>query len=306
MIAIAVVVSTLAAFAYSMAQAPQYEATAELVYVQPIDPTNPLGPIYSSTTQDLALQSAVYAVETQAILDRVDELLDESVSAYEITAAISGVSSTDDDKTGFVTLSVTGPDADKAAAVANAYAQAIVEWRETQVLDRVRAAEAAVQAQLDTYISPASRGTSDYVALKQNLERLRLLEKAVTPDVQVVAPAIPPSDPFAPQPWRAAVLGFGLGLLVGLALALLFDQLGVHRPIQQAHHEAEDAGSGGVQRYVTVAPGVASSKGSRRRGQREETQIGGDDGEGAKTDGEDDRLLADEASAARGTGDPQT
>src|SRR5450830_1117837 len=43
MIVIIVLASTGSAYFYSWRQAPQYMATASLLYVEPVDPSNPLG-----------------------------------------------------------------------------------------------------------------------------------------------------------------------------------------------------------------------------------------------------------------------
>ncbi len=315
-IVVAALVSTAAAFAYSLMQTPRYEATAQLVYAQPIDPTNPIAPVTSSTSQDLALQSAVYAVETPIIVERAEAILGGSSSDYEVTADISGVSSTTDDKTGFMSLQARGPDPRTTAAIANAYAQAVIEWRQAQVLDKIRIAEAAVLAEQETYATSESKNTSEYLALTQQLQRLKLLAKAASADVQLVAPAAIPKEPFAPQTWRAVVLGLGLGLLVGLALALLLDQLGsradAHQRVQPAQSEADD--SRGTHVYVRVAGDGGGPEGRRHHvvlaeGAEADAHVAVDVDEGGSPVGErrqeqshiEDDLVDDGASADHGT-----
>ncbi len=112
-----------------------------------------------------------------------------------MSADISGVSSTTDDKTGFMSLRASGPGPRKTAAIANAYAQAVIEWREAQVLGKIQMAEAVVRAEQETYTTPASKSTSEYLALTQQLQRLSLLAEAASADVQLVAPAAIPKEP---------------------------------------------------------------------------------------------------------------
>jgi len=223
-IVVAVCASTFAAYVYSSQQPRQYMATAELIYVEPIDPTSPLGPSYSSDARDLAVQDVINVMGSPLIAGRAQTMLDKSsVGPYGISTSVSGgsVSGTG----GVIDVSATSASARDAAAVANAYAQAVVTWRKAQQLDRVALAERAVRAKLSGFTSGVSRRTTDYIMLKQNLQNLKLLEMTVSGDFQLVTPAAAPVVPFAPQPGRSGALGMGVGLLAGVGLAFLFNQL---------------------------------------------------------------------------------
>jgi polysaccharide biosynthesis transport protein len=217
--------SALVAYVYSSQQAPQYMATAQLVYVQPVDPTNPLTPAYTSNAQDLAIETAVNVVEAPVIVDNARSILGGlRSSGYRVSAITSGATSTN--LTGSVIkLSATGANPNDAAAVANAYAQAMVDWRKAQQLDRLKVAEQAVQARLNTFTSATSKRTSDYTLLQQNLQNLRLLEPTVTADLQIIAPATAPAESFTPKPRRSAAEGLGVGLFASVVLALVVSQL---------------------------------------------------------------------------------
>ena len=114
-------------------------------------------------------------------------------------------------------------DAAESAAVANAYARAVIGWSSDQQLARVQRAEAATVDSLKTFKTAASRRSADYIALAQRLANLRSLASAVIGQFQVLVPAIAPTAPFAPRPKRSAIVGFGGGLFAAVALVLLFE-----------------------------------------------------------------------------------
>lgn len=224
MIVIAVCASTLAAYVYSWHQAPQYKATAELLYVEPIDPTNPLGSSYSSDAQNRAVQNAVNVMGSRAITDRAKTILKRGAAGeFSVSTSVQGGPTAGTG--GVIDVSATSGNPHDAAAVATAYAQAAVDWSKQQQLERVTAAEEAVKANLAGFTTDASHRTTDYIMLKQSLQSLKLLEMTASGDFKLISPAIPPASPFAPQPLQSAAMGMGVGLLVGVGLAFLFNQL---------------------------------------------------------------------------------
>ncbi len=240
MIVIIVCASTLAAFAYSWRQAPQYKATAELLYVEPIDPTNPLGSsYYSSDVRALAVEDVVNVTGSTEIGDRAKTILGRGVAGkYDVSTSVRGGPVADTG--GVIDVSAISGNPREAAAVATAYAQALVEWRKAQQLERVGAAVQAVEAKLAAFTTESSRQSADYLLLKQNLANLKLLETTASGDFKLISPAIPPVSPFAPRPPQAAALGMGVGLLVGVGLAFLFSQLTTK--VQGTHEASEVLG----------------------------------------------------------------
>ena len=224
LIVIAVCASTLAAYAYSLYQVPQYRATAELLYVAPVDPTNPLANSYSTDARDLAVENIVNVMGSPAIKNGARSILKGGAAGkYSVATSVQGGSTAGTG--GVIDVSATGGNPRAAAAVATAYAQAAVSWSKQQQLERVTAAERAVEANLAGFTTDTSRLTTDYIMLKQNLRSLKLFEMTASGDFQLISPAIPPASPFAPQPLQSAALGLGVGLLVGVGLAFLLNQL---------------------------------------------------------------------------------
>ena len=226
-IVIVVCASTAGAYAYSWRQAPRYAATASLLYVEPVDPSDPLGgSYYSGETRDLAVENVLDLTDSTEIYDLAQQKSQTPLAgAFGVSASAregtSGTSST----SGVVDVTATSGDPELAAAAANGYAAAIVQWRKDQQLKRIAAAEEAVQANMAVYTTPESRQSTDYVLLQERLQNLKLLETTAAGDFEQITQAVPPSEPYAPQPRQAAVMGFGVGLLIGVALAFILEPL---------------------------------------------------------------------------------
>ena len=118
-----------------------------------------------------------------------------------------------------------------AAAAANAYAVAFVDWRKERVQGQIAKAADAVREQLAGYTGAAKKST-DYLVLQQRLQDLQILFSTATGNFRVLVPATVPTDPVSPKPMRSALLGFSVSLLVALGLAFLLEQFDtrLHQP----------------------------------------------------------------------------
>jgi succinoglycan biosynthesis transport protein ExoP len=230
LIVLVVVAATGTAYYFSARQTPQYSATASLIYEKPLDVSNPLsaGSNYiDPNQQQLDVQSVGTIVTSPDMTGRVEKLVGPNViNAAEYSVSASAAQpGTNSSYTNVATISVTSSDPQQAARIANAYATAFIAWRKQTQQQQVRQAERVIQSKMNTFLSPASRGSSDYLMLEQRLRDLQILEATVTGDFRLVTPAEPPTEPFAPRPKRAAVLGFGVGLFAAIGLAFLLEQL---------------------------------------------------------------------------------
>lgn len=227
MIVVVVCAAAIGAYTYSWRQPAQYQSTATLLYVEPVDPTNPLGSsYYSSQSQAIAVQSVVDVMGSSEISDRANKYFGQKIlTPYDVTAAVTGGSTASGTSGGVIDVTATSGNARESAAVATAYAQGIAEWRKAQQLDRVNTAIDAVKASLTGYSTDASRRTTEYLTLKQQLADLQLLGTTATGDFKLISPGETPTTPSAPKPKQAAAVGLGVGLLVGIGLAFLLDPL---------------------------------------------------------------------------------
>ncbi len=117
-----------------------------------------------------------------------------------------------------------------AARLANAVAQQVVVVRRQSVQGQVREAIANVREVLGAKRTSRARKR----ILRRNLRRLQDLNLVETGDAQVAERAQVPTVPASPKPRRNAIIGGGIGLLLGLALALAAEQLDrrIRRPDQ--------------------------------------------------------------------------
>ena len=60
--------------------------------------------------------------------------------------------------------------------------------------------------------------------LQQRLQDLQILKSTATGNFRVLVPAVEPASPVSPKPVRNALLGVAVGLIAGIALALLLEQ----------------------------------------------------------------------------------
>ena len=121
-------------------------------------------------------------------------------------------------------VSADSTDPKLAASAANAYMAAFVDWDAAQWRDQTEKALSVIQGQLAQYRGDAAKLTSDYVLLKQRYQDLLILAKTTNGSYRILSPASVPQTPYAPNPMRSAILGFGVGLFAGVGLAFLLEQ----------------------------------------------------------------------------------
>jgi capsular exopolysaccharide synthesis family protein len=156
--------------------------------------------------------------------------------------------------TAVVEVTAESTDPARAAAISNAYASAFVDFRRDETNRAAVAASKDIQAQIDGIEKeiralddrlaalPACTGAnppreceqrdrliqdrdsllSQAVPLRQRLNQLQLGSSG---GPQIIAAAAPPTEPVRPRPVRNGLVGLGVGLTLGIALAFAFEQL---------------------------------------------------------------------------------
>jgi Mrp family chromosome partitioning ATPase/capsular polysaccharide biosynthesis protein len=139
-----------------------------------------------------------------------------------------GVSAEADPTTDIISITAEASDPDKAAAVANAFADAFVSWRREQQQQTIDEAVTLLEEQ----IAQTGSGSIERVNLQQTKNQLEVVRALVNGGVTVAQEAEPSSTPSSPKPLRDAVLAAGAGLVVGIGLAFLREALDVklHSP----------------------------------------------------------------------------
>jgi len=252
-IALSVVVVLGAALAASYLETPRYAATAKLL-LRPRSAGTVFAPgaAQSNVNAERSVQTEIEVIEAEPVRNLVRERIGSAPSVQ-----VRAVGETD-----VVTIRAESTDPRRAAVVANAYAQAYVDFRRKQAIDEFAAGSEQVQAKiadlqqqldnLDRQIAGApvcvdTRTTPDACARRDNIEQavgsrrtalnsqlglfqqrldqLQVDSTLASGGAELVTPASTPLEPFEPAPLRNAVLGVVMGLLLGIGLAFLRDHL---------------------------------------------------------------------------------
>ena len=230
LVVVVIVACALTAFLVANSKTRLYQATALMMYQQAPDIANPLGSTSTTdvTTLALQVQSVVNTVNSPALTSRAGALLRRSepnARGYTVTAAIAPP----DSSSGSTVSDVVGVTAVSArpqvsAAAANAYAQSIIELRVESDQARLRKAQNAIRLQMKQYDTAPSKLSTDYLLLVQRLRDLQVAEATATGGFTISRPATPPLSPSSPKPLQSAVIGLGVGLFAGIALAFVVGQ----------------------------------------------------------------------------------
>jgi polysaccharide biosynthesis transport protein len=240
-----------AAYLSSSRETPRYSASATMLvtpgqsYAGAIDYNTLL-------VMERLTQSYAQLVSSGGMYERVSAEL--GVGVEEIPATVSA-STAEGSQLIFVTVTDTDPE--RAAQVANAFAEEFEGYVEEQAQGRAESAGSGLdsqiaalqqrQAEIDERLAelPALDDVEDPIVEREiadlQQERaaitdslIRLNTESVTIGAQIlaaspgVAPAgeaVPPTEPFEPQPRRAAMLGAFVGLLLGVGLVALLEFL---------------------------------------------------------------------------------
>ena len=225
LIAAAAVVAAVAAYFISDAQEPEYTAQATLL-LEGTPPDSETGTVQFPSPVPETAPDREALVMSGEVLRRVYRQLENRLGrqqAGEVALdAFSGVDST------LLELEGTAPDPEVAALAANTLARTNIAVRRDRAVSNINKAIRAAERRLARLRNAGLFGAARAGAINQaeiQIQEYRSLAETHDGDAQIVTAAEPPSSPSAPKPTRNAVIaGFG-GLLLGLALALVGEQL---------------------------------------------------------------------------------
>lgn len=270
-IIIVTAVCTAAALVLSFLQTPLYAATAKIL-IQKQSLSTGFEQSSGRITPDLAGEIEQQFFNGQAVRDLARDRL-----GFPATASASVIG-----RGAVLQVRAVSADAQRAAEIANAYAQAYIDARREGMLREYLATAEAIQgkvadldakieeldAQLARLPSSSDRDGQSAEAASLRVQRDSLitqkaaLEKSldeveVGADLargggpEIVTPATPPERPFRPNPPRDALGGLFLGVLLGVAAALLLEYLD-----DSIKGEADVAAATGGAAVLAVIPRV--------------------------------------------------
>jgi capsular exopolysaccharide synthesis family protein len=144
-------------------------------------------------------------------------------------------------ETGVVRISARSTDPQEAAEVANVYAETYIRTRQEQLVAELLAVGEQVQAKVDELeqdIQQLGEGAEQQIARQrdallarqdsyaQQLDQLQLARNLTdSGSVRLVGRAVEPTSPVEPTPARNALLALVVGLMLGVGLAFVREQL---------------------------------------------------------------------------------
>lgn len=203
-----------AAAGVSLLQGDRYRSTATILYTPALVPT-PL-------TQDGGDPSR--AIDTLVSLVQTDEVLARALPAtgYATTEKlrenldVSAGSNND-----LISISVSEPTAQAATTATDAVAQGFLSWRTERQNELVEARIAFLEDQLAALASDSEAASE----VRRQLTEAEAQLRTSSADLTLVQPAEVPDDPYAPHPVRNGIIGFLLGLFLGVVVAIVRDRL---------------------------------------------------------------------------------
>jgi capsular exopolysaccharide synthesis family protein len=168
-----------------------------------IDPTL-LG---SAASAPESILTVARLVQTRTIAAAAGRLMRPPEPGGAISGLIRVAPDTD---TGFLTISATALDPQRAADVANAFARAISSNRVGQTVSQIDLATAGLKRQRATIL----RSDPQRRILNDQIQRLRTLRSTLRPDQGIVETALPSPTPVDRNTRRAIELGIVIALLL--------------------------------------------------------------------------------------------
>ncbi len=239
-----VVVVAGASLGSSLLETPRYRASSDLV-VDSSNPTTSLGLVDATlTTQELATQ--VQILTSESVADRAAEALGLGLSGRQLLGRVSAGAVGD---TRVLRIAAVDIDPQRAADIANAFADAFITHRREEALERVVAAGTTLRARLDTLelqrveveadLAATDPQDPDYRGLVREQDtienqiaqmsaQLNILEGSdllIQDSGAVIRQASAPGSPEFPDPVEDGIMGVFVGLLLGIGLAFARDYM---------------------------------------------------------------------------------
>lgn len=252
------IIVPLLVMAATLTQDKSYTATSALQFRPDstglLDETT--GGTISDPTRVAATNDALLALPTVA--GRAARIAGDGIAASDVRSAVSIGSGQESD---VVEINATTPDPQTAAAIANAYGEAYIDFRRENDREQLQEAIDLAERNIEA-LSPTERTTAQGERLQENLEQLRLIQSLQTGKADLVQRAAPPTEASSPNIRRNLGLGILLGAIVGLGLGGLRDRL------DQTLHTPEDLEN--VYRLPVLARVPKMRRIGRKQGQEAE------------------------------------
>jgi capsular exopolysaccharide synthesis family protein len=234
-----VIIVAVGAVVVSLLQPSVYQGTATLLYTQ----ANP-GAAILGVPQPQATNFPDIELATQVSLIEQPQILQDAIRALGLDTTpeklLQRVTIAANGQTDIITITALGSTPRAAVAIANAIATAYAAWSRDANQKSIGAAAAEVQrilattelqvaaleafaAARPTAANEAALGVANgrYSTLSSQLQQLQMAKVLETGSVSIPTGGVEDPVPVSPQPVRNGALGFAVGLVLGLGVALL-------------------------------------------------------------------------------------
>ena len=214
--------TTVVATGMAVSNPKQYEASATLYFPQ----TPPLAqalstPVAQPADTEREANTNVALVTSPTVAAAVISQLGLKTSIADLLPQVQAAVSSNSD---LVSVTATTGGAQGAARLANAFATQYVAFRRYE--EQAALSQAISQATHALESIPTGKlGAQQRRVLAARIQELKAARAVQTGPAQVVQLATPPTSPSSPHPKQAAVMGFGLGLILAIGLVLAIDLL---------------------------------------------------------------------------------
>jgi uncharacterized protein involved in exopolysaccharide biosynthesis len=211
-----VLLATAGTYVYYEHQPARYSTSTEL-YVQSAAgiPGSGTGATTPQSEERSVLDIATLT-KSFAVASRAAKEMGSSTPATVLAGEVQAAPVTGSD---FLTITAHGGSAVETAAVADAFAHALIAMQSSESIAQLHSAISATEHSLKTF---SSRQTaSQRGALQLQLQQLRLQLSVPSLQIKQISPAPRPTLPEAPRPKRNAAFAFVLALLLGVVVAYL-------------------------------------------------------------------------------------
>ncbi len=211
-ILLAALIAAGGAVAYSLTRPISYETAASLLFNNPGYQQAVAGG-YNPVDAQRRARTSADLIRLSAVADLAAQRLENEPDFHPASASVRPQYSSSSDTMQIV---AKAPDRKSAALLANATAAAFLEYRKQTIRDSLQDARRVLRAQIKRAPTKAERRL--LVGKRNNLDAMEALDND---GVQIVQPAAVPGVPIAQETVRNGLIAAVLGLLVGVAIALL-------------------------------------------------------------------------------------